>query len=357
MAPNLIPPYPYFGSKRAVAPLIWTALGDVGVYIEPFFGSGSILLARPTSAKVETVNDLDCFLTNFWRALQADPQAVAQWASYPVSELDLHARHRWLMEQDDFREHLRRDPLYYDAQIAGWWVWGLCAWIGHGWCSEGFERRRKVPLIVGAKRGTGIHQGQCVHKPRPEIAANTPGKGIHKKRPMVAADRNGNGVHSTLWQQKPMVGADRQSMILDSADDLLPWFQALAARLRKVRICCGDWQRVLTPVVLDGAGITGIVLDPPYAHAGRDPRLYAHDTDIAHEVAAWARAHGENPRYRIVLCGYGDEHVMPGWTCLPWKANGGYGNQGTGQGKANRERECLWFSPHCQTVTVQLSLW
>jgi DNA adenine methylase len=346
----LTPPFPYFGSKRAVTEIIWQALGDVGVYIEPFLGSAAILLARPSVPKVETVNDADCFLSNFWRALQADPAGVAQWADYPVSELDLHARHRWLMAQEDFREHMRADPDYYDVKLAGWWVWGLCCWIGHGWCVTGHERHLKVPLISGKDHGRGMH------KQRPMVGANTPGKGIHKKRPMVAGDRHGNGVHQSLWQVKPAVQAGHVTNGIAGHTDIAPWFTALAARLRRVRICCGDWRRVLTPVVLDGAGHTGIVLDPPYSHNERDTRLYGEDTDLAADVAMWAREHGANPKYRIVLCGYEGEHGMPGWQCLRWQANGGYGNQGTGRGKANAKRECLWLSPHCERVTTQLSL-
>jgi hypothetical protein len=38
---------------------------------------------------------------------------------------------------------------------------------------------------------------------------------------------------------------------------------------------------------------------------------------------------------------------MPGWSEVPWKAKGGYGNQGDKQGRQNAARERLWFSPHC----------
>jgi hypothetical protein len=42
-------PFPYFGSKSRIAGTVWHALGDVKHYIEPFFGSGAVLLARPNS--------------------------------------------------------------------------------------------------------------------------------------------------------------------------------------------------------------------------------------------------------------------------------------------------------------------
>ena len=41
------PPFGWFGGKRRVAPEVWQALGDVQNYVEPFFGSGAILLNRP----------------------------------------------------------------------------------------------------------------------------------------------------------------------------------------------------------------------------------------------------------------------------------------------------------------------
>lgn len=71
-------------------------------------------------------------------------------------------------------------------------------------------------------------------------------------------------------------------------------------------------------------------------------------------VAAWARSIQDRPNTRIVLAGYVGEHDMPGWTVTQWKTTGGYGNQGTGRGKANAHQECLWFSPQC--TRKQLSL-
>ena len=116
-----------FGGKSRAAELIWSRLGDVANYIEPFAGSLAVLLARPHAPGTETINDLDCFVANFWRAVQAVPDEVAHWADGPVNEADLHARHRWLLAQlPEHRERMERDPDYFDAKIAGWWVWGLC---------------------------------------------------------------------------------------------------------------------------------------------------------------------------------------------------------------------------------------
>lgn len=87
-------PFIWFGGKRKVAPLVWEALGDVDNYVEPFAGSLAVLLERPTwhEGRCETVNDADRYLSNLWRALSKDPEAVAEWADWPVNEADLLAR-------------------------------------------------------------------------------------------------------------------------------------------------------------------------------------------------------------------------------------------------------------------------
>ena len=132
--------------------------------------------------------------------------------------------------------------------------------------------------------------------------------------------------------------------------DLYDYFAYLGARLRYVRVCCGDWSRVLGDSVTWRHGVTGILLDPPYSHDERDGELYGQDHDVAQDVQAWARENGDNPLLRIVLCGYDTEHaglLAHGWTAHRWKSAGGFGAQGAGKGRDNAKRETLWFSPHC----------
>lgn len=130
--------------------------------------------------------------------------------------------------------------------------------------------------------------------------------------------------------------------------DLYDYFALLSERLRRVRVCCGDWSRVCGPTPTFKQGLTGVFLDPPYAaEAGRDPNIYAReDLAVAHDVRRWAIELGENPLMRIALCGYEGEHTMPDtWECVPWKARGGYGIASKGRENAHKER--IWFSPHC----------
>jgi hypothetical protein len=131
-------------------------------------------------------------------------------------------------------------------------------------------------------------------------------------------------------------------------------FDALQARLRSVRVCCGDWSRVCGPTPTFHNGLTGVLLDPPYADtADRDASLYREDSlSVAHDVRKWAIENGDNPLMRIALCGYEGEHDMPpSWECVAWKAKGGYGGQSKDHDNPNAKRERIWFSPHCLGAT------
>jgi hypothetical protein len=147
-------PFPWFGGKSRVASLVWERFGNVPNYVEPFFGSGAVLLARPTAPGTETINDLDCYVANFWRAVQADPEAVARFADWPVNEADLHARHKWLVTREEFREGMKSDPTFFDSKVAGWWVWGLCSWIGTGWARVRRDGApsEQLPHLADARR-------------------------------------------------------------------------------------------------------------------------------------------------------------------------------------------------------------
>ena len=112
-------PFPYAGGKSRIAAEVWARFGDCPNYVEPCLGSAAMLLARPDEHewwdRIETVNDADGLLANFWRAVQADPEEVARWADWPVNECDSHARHSWLVgRKADVTARLCGDPDWYD---------------------------------------------------------------------------------------------------------------------------------------------------------------------------------------------------------------------------------------------------
>ena len=126
------------------------------------------------------------------------------------------------------------------------------------------------------------------------------------------------------------------------------------ARLRGVRVCSGDWSRVLGPSSLwahvrtSSTGVVGVYLDPPYSEGSQQYAAGGTGTGLSAEVRAWALKHGAHERLRIVLSGYEGEHdelEAAGWRVVDWKTKGGYSSAG-GE-NANQKRERLWLSPHC----------
>ena len=329
-------PFPWFGGKSAVADIVWSRFGDVPNYTEPFFGSGAVLLGRPHSPHIETVNDIDGYVANFWRAVKADPEKVAFYADAPVNENDMHAKHVWLVNRKEgFAAQLDADPEFFDAKVAGWWVWGICCWIGSGWCS-GNGPWQVAEMPDGTRQL--VHLGNA-------------GMGVNRQ--LVHLGNAGMGVNRQLVH---LGDAGRGEPQACENIGILEWMQALANRLKHVRVCCGDWTRVCggksgdsLKLFFAGGNLCGVFLDPPYADtAERTSNLYSHDDEsVAHAVREWAIAHGDDPRIRIALCGYEGEHTMPdSWECVPWKARGGYSSQGMKNGE-NCKKERIWFSPHC----------
>lgn len=327
---DLPSPYPYFGGKAKVAGEIWKRLGDVPCYVEPFLGSGALWLAHPAHYKAirsAVVNDIDGMIVNFWRAAQHDPEQVAVWADNPAFECDLHARHIWLVKQkQELKDRLEGDPDFYDVKIAGWWVWGMSQWIGHGFCSG----RGSWTSVDGVM--TKVDTGQGVTRQRSHLG--DAGQGVKRLN-----------------------------------QDLIAYITALSDAYREVRVTCGDWSRVVKPSVLWGVNdnnpaLSGVVLDPPYSHAERAPNIYAHDEDVDGSVREWCLANGHRKSLRIAYCTYKDEDSETrfrdaGWDAHYWKAHGGYANRSNGRGRENKDREVVWFSPYCvkRVRHVQAGLW
>jgi len=167
---------------------------------------------------------------------------------------------RWLVlsrESEDFRQRIRSDPEYYDARIAGWWCWGLCCWIGGGWCTENryasatdskphedWEQRPRIegqgvtswtgangpnrrpalsntgegiqgeiepidnqevphrrPLQTGSGRSAGVHQ-------LPDLSGDSgaAGRGVHAS----AGPRRAFGGENIMDQKRPRIGAFKE---------------------------------------------------------------------------------------------------------------------------------------------------
>ena len=368
-------PFPWFGGKSQAAPLVWQLLGDCPHYVEPFFGGGAVLLNRPHPCNrkyySETVNDLDGLVVNAWRAMQFHPEETARHASWPVTEFDKNARQirvlQWRKEKD--YERLAGTHDYCDPLIAGWWLWGTCVQIGAfdgnaPWTADPVTGRiRKWKDIAG--------DGPGVRRNLPHIS--TDGRGVNHaamREPGVARDlphisTDGQGVNRPQLREPGVLSDDPANEFHPlTMPELVRWFQWLSARLRHVRIINGDWSRVCTTgaahtlPVRQGKGPCAVFLDPPYsAEADRNMTLYAMESStVAHDVREWCVKNGDNPKFRIVLAGFDNEHTeleSHGWTVHEWFSaghlRGGMGNVRKDKiaGGHQQKRERLWASPHC----------
>lgn len=327
-------PFVWYGGKSKVAAEVWSRFGKRDRYVEPFFGSGAVLLANPYWQETfEVVNDLDHNLANAWRAIKYAPDEVAYYADQPTNEIELHLNHLWIVNEG--RKRLKQcpsDESFYDAEAAGRWLWGMACWIGSNYASGNGPWTYET-LALAEELGT--YDIKEIQRQRPHLGSN--GQGVNRKLPHLR--NNGQGVKRK--------------------HELYEYLTQLSRRLRDVNVCCGDWTRVLGPSVttvgkstIDRNATCAVFLDPPYA-ADRGAVYTTESFSVAHDVREWCKTAGELPGHRIALCGHKEEHVELeryfGWTSFNWKASGGYSAQATGdsRGKANREKETIWFSPGC----------
>lgn len=313
---------------------MWQRFGNPDTYVEPFAGSLAVLLARPVEhqwwLRKESAGDYAGHVVNFFRSIAAAPHEVARHASWPITEADLTARHLWLVRYEpDLANKLAADPDYYDAKAAGWWVWGISAWVGGDWMTG------KGPWHPGTEEGPGVY----------------------RKLPMISGSHGGKGIHKPLKIDMPEGQAPDLPAVYEA--DLLKQFQELSARLRRVRFSCGDWSRLTGSAVDPGPKkIAAVFLDPPYDLNLRRSDLYGAadvttDTQQVHEKArAWALKAGTDPRMRIAYCSYStpEEDALfraAGWDQYRWSAQGGYGLQANNEARSNKDAEIIWFSPAC----------
>lgn len=383
---DLRAPFPWFGGKSRRAAEIWKAIGpDVPNYVEPFGATLAILLGRPGGpGKIETVNDLDCDVENFWRAIRYDPYGVAAWCDDPVNEAAMHAEHEHLVATlPAHRERMHREKYYCDVERAGRWVFGICMWIGTGWCQSTKQQIPSLRVDAG-NGGMGVHRSGLAQK-IPDLAVKADGacagRKIHSEASVAAytkqqmpdlaiaarAQHGGRGIHSsTALGNLPSLGNDRginglsapigttqHTLGVLSVPDGPPcfeWFKALALRLRRVRIACGDFERVLGRSILGkGKNVGGrrpcaIVLDPPYDPDRRTKSIYREDAaEVAGRARTWAIENGDDRELRIALCGYAGMEMPASWTEHRWTGSRGYASESND----NRELETIWFSPGC----------
>ena len=293
-------PFPYFGGKSSIAYKVWQLIGNCDTYIQPFFGSGAVLLNRPVVQEnnIQIVNDLDCHICNVWRSIKYKYEQVLYYFDNPINHVDLHARRNALIrQQTQLLNNLLQNETYCNPRLAAYWIWGTCCWIASGFL-DGYTKIKDNDIGITAKI--------------PQITV---------KKGLIAHNNKQN------------------------------FLRELQERLKNITVICGDWKRLFGGNWQTSKGICGIFFDPPYGFQSRQGGLYKNDSfSVANDVRKWCVQNGNKNNYRIVLCGYGNQHdqlLKYGWKTFNWETNGGYGNQGNGNGRINAKLEKIWYNQNC----------
>lgn len=205
------------------------------------------------------------------------------WADYPVSHVDLGARHVWLVAQREALSANLQDPDWPgDPKVAGWWLWGQCAWIGSGWCDWWRDKT----------------------------------------------------IADSLGQIPHVSNAGRGELMTSGGRAAWKWLHKVADRLERVRVIHGNWDRCLNHHY--GGKNTAAFFDPPYEGF---EECYGKTGSIAQSVADWARDH---EHLRIAIAGHVGNYDLPGWDAMRWERC-----SNTYSGTKTKSAECVWFSPAC----------
>ena len=346
-------PLVYFGAKRKAAPLIWRLFGRVRSYVDPFMGSLSVPLACPYEIPRVVVNDLNCLLVNFWRALQRDPEAVAYWAEYPSSHVDLMARREWLRQQwPTAVQCMQNDPEWHDPRMAGWYVWVISNVIAGHWeylRTETDDHDAYAQVLAASRRY--------------RLDWDTPPSAVPADIPRATRKHSMPHTSEPQGVQLRRTHAVERDVPVLTGMKLRTWMCDLAERIQEWIILHSSWRpivssRVILRIVPSETRYTALLLDPPY-DAGKIPRtpLYVEDTmDVAAEVREWLFTPNEkdgiipwyHPRLRIILCAYeGDHHPLPDSRTYRWSDRSDAHNMISDHRRRPAKREILIANPAC----------
>lgn len=129
----------YPGSKWNIADWIVRHMPDHIHYLEPYFGSGAVLLCKPRS-KIETVNDIDENVVNLFRVMRNRPQELAHIIYMtPWSRAEYYDSYEMTGDElEDARRFLVRCWQSYGARLS----------CRSGWKNEGCGSQGRVGIYV-----------------------------------------------------------------------------------------------------------------------------------------------------------------------------------------------------------------
>lgn len=201
----------YPGAKWRIAQWVIEHFPEHRTYLEPYFGSGAVLFNKPRSL-IETVNDLDGDVVNFFRWIRDDPEKLSHeiyFTPYAREEFD-RAFNEQNTETNSFQRAVNfciRLTMGYGFRTNGNRVGWKCdihgreaAYSARDWC-------RKPELIMqAAERLRGV---QIENLPAVELIEkhNFPNVLIYADPPYLLQTRSGK------QYKKEMTDDDHEEML------------------------------------------------------------------------------------------------------------------------------------------------
>lgn len=113
----------YPGAKNRIAPWIVSYIPRHEVYLEPFFGSGAVLFNKQPS-RIETVNDIDGNIVNFFKVLRDNQEELIR-----TLKLTPYARDEYIAAYQNLEE---------DSKVEQARKFAVRCWMGFG-CSNRYQ--------------------------------------------------------------------------------------------------------------------------------------------------------------------------------------------------------------------------
>lgn len=135
-------PISYYGGKQNLTRIILPMIPEHKYYIEPFVGGGSVFWAKP-KGKNESINDISGWVTNFYRQMKTNFDALNKMiVGTPHSELE-HARAGKILK-DESESDLNKAWAF--------WVQTIMSFGNNMFRGFGFSMDTSVPKAINRRR-------------------------------------------------------------------------------------------------------------------------------------------------------------------------------------------------------------
>lgn len=110
---NIKTPVTWVGNKTSILPILYSVFPlNYSRYVEPFGGSGAVLLGKPTPDSFEVYNDYNKNLVNLFRCIREGPMAlIKELGFYPLNARDDFKEIKSFFKRENFADKFLEEEL------------------------------------------------------------------------------------------------------------------------------------------------------------------------------------------------------------------------------------------------------